>query len=279
MSIFDRLKKGRPRPAWRYAAPGLLWQVQVGSSRVIVGEVRDPETKSVSFFSLDRRTGKPLWEGMNPGDRWWTGMEGIFDDIVLFHGFANPELPIHKGIHAVDALSGSLLWSDPDLRFAWCAEGTIGGSALLPDLQTERKVELRTGRDLAQGRGKGPVTPLKVQTEEPAGYPRPFDLLDFADPGNRERARSAVPPGAVEGSMIGILDGPRAILSWALPVGAGRPSAFRILLASVDCASGIAEWEETLLPDGPAPVPEPFFIQGRMLFAVSHRTTLVAIPL
>jgi hypothetical protein len=279
MSIFDRLKKGRPRPAWSYAAPGLLWQVQVGSSRVLVGEVRDPEQKSVSFFSLDRRTGAPLWEGVNPGDRWWTGMEGIFDDVVLFHGFANPELPIHKGIHAVDALKGSLLWSDPELRFGWCAQGTIGGLALVPEFQTMRMVDLRTGRDLPQGGTGAPAVLPRVQTEEPAGYPRPFDLLDFADPGERERTRNLLPPGAVEGSTIGILDGTHAILSFALPTGAGGSSPFQIILRSVDRASGGGEWEEILLPDAAAPTPEPFFIQGRMLFAVSHRTTLLAIPL
>jgi outer membrane protein assembly factor BamB len=278
MSMFDRLKKGRPRPAWRYTAPGLLWQVQVGSSRVLVGEVRDPERMNVSFFSLDRRTGEPLWEGVNPGDRWWTGMEGVFDDVVLFHGFANPELPIHKGIHAVDALTGSLLWSDPDLRFGWCARGTIGGPALVPELQRARTVDLRTGRDLAQAGAEAPAVPLPLRADEPAGYPRPFDLLDFADPGGRERARKAVPSGAVESSIMGILDGARAILSFALPAGAGG-SPFGIHLASVDCASGRTEWEETLLLDAGAAMPEPFFIQGGMLFAVSRRTTLVAIPL
>lgn len=251
-----------------------MWQVQVGSPHILIGEVRSGEEKKTTFFGVDRKTGSPLWEGVNPGDRWWIGIEGVFNDVVLFHGFANPELPIHKGIHAVDALTGTLLWSDPDVRFGWCTRGRIGGLALNAEQRLSRTLDLRSGAEMPVDSELVHSLPSALGDELAASYPRPFDMLQFSDAATRERMMGRI-PAAARDSCAGIVAGERAILSFGLPAG----KSFEILLLSVQCRSGEVEWEEVVLPNAPRQVTEPFFIQGGVLYAIARRTTLLAISL
>ncbi len=48
---------------------------------------------------------------------WWIGVEGVFDDVVILHEYARPDLPAHKKIIAVDINTGKTLWRNDELVF------------------------------------------------------------------------------------------------------------------------------------------------------------------
>ena len=281
MALLNRIRGGTFRPAWHYAAHGTLWQVQVGSPHFLLGEARDQEKKRVSFFSIDRGTGEVYWEGVNPAGSWWAGVEGVFGRTVLFHGFATPDLPIHKGIFAVDGITGKLLWSEPELRFLWCRGGIVGVRPLAGEAQREGLLDLASGREF-HGSAEGELaSPASVEPEEPADYPSPLDRLSGGDPAAAEAVRRGIPSGFVPESLFAILAGANAIVEYARgnPGSPADRRSYRVMISILDRKTGRRLFEATILPDAPAGRPEPFFVQRGVLFYVADRTSLTALPL
>jgi hypothetical protein len=281
MGLLNRLRGDFPHPAWHYAAQGTLWQVQVGSSRFLVGEARDEGKKRASFFSVRRKTGEVNWEGVNPVDTWWAGMEGVFREVVLFHGFATPDLPIHRGIFAVDGVTGVLLWSNPDLRFLWCAGGVVGARSLTGEDPAETLFDLRTGVVTDGGREGGILRSAAGEPDEPATFPCLLGR-DFRNDGiGFEKSRWAIPADAETDSLYGLLSERDRVVEYAVrgPGSPESPPSFRVHIVVLDRESGLRRFEATVLAEAPAARPQPFFVQGGVLFYVADRTTLVALPL
>ena len=281
MGLLDRLRGDFPHPAWRFATQGTLWQLHVGSPLFLLGEARNQEKKSVSFFSIDRISGTLHWEGLNPVGNWWVGVEGVFGEFVLFHGFATPDLPIHKGIFAVHGTTGSILWSEPGCRFLWCADGLIGACNPMGDSRDEILFDLKTGKGpIARPVERSLPSPHR-ERDEPAVYPRSLDDISESDPAAAEMVRSAIPSGAEADSVVGLLAGGSAIVEYA-ERRTGSPAttpAFQVVIAEIDRQAGRRRHTATVLSETAVARSEPFFVQGGMLFYVADRTTLVALPL
>ena len=86
-------------------------------SELFVGEDRNIQLKTVTFFCIDQRTGKMLWKDIELEEKWWVGIESIQGKVVFFHGFAKPDMPDHKKIYAYDLQTGKQLWYNSDITF------------------------------------------------------------------------------------------------------------------------------------------------------------------
>lgn len=65
---------------------------------------------------LDADKGRTLWEGQTPFDPWWSNLTSVTEDRAILEGYTSRDLPIPKGIAALDLLDGSLVWSDADAQ-------------------------------------------------------------------------------------------------------------------------------------------------------------------
>ena len=111
-------RRGGRTYAWSYTVTGVIWRIAPAEPGLLVGEARDLEAKTASFFCLDSRTGAPLWEEVVLPGGWWVGIEAICGDVLYAHGFARADLPAHRGITALDLRTGRTLWSSPESEFA-----------------------------------------------------------------------------------------------------------------------------------------------------------------
>ncbi len=111
---------------WTFTPGGSIWRVHPAVNGRIVGESRDIAARRASFFAVDIRTGKPLWRGLTLEQQWWVGMEGVRGDTLYVHGYANPTLPLHRGLTAIDIPRGSVLWSNG----AWTPGAPLGEGAV-----------------------------------------------------------------------------------------------------------------------------------------------------
>ena len=102
------------RPIWSYSVDGVIWRILPAEAGLLVGEARNLQSKTASFFCLDRRTGRPLWENTVLPEPWWVGIEAIHGGILFLHGFASPEMPARRGITALDLRTGAMLWSSAE---------------------------------------------------------------------------------------------------------------------------------------------------------------------
>jgi len=271
----------RRRPAWTYTTRGVLWQLHTGSQDFLVGEDRKLDAREVSFFCLERDTGVVRWEGLVPGDRWWSGIEAVSGGVVLFHGFASPDMPLHRGLTAVDCASGRVLWNLASVRFLRMEGDTI--VALREGWEGGVVERLQCGTGAVPGgaghegpaagsaRGQGPETRL------------PLPLAEAADenPGLLAAIRSAIPETARRESAVGVRWDDHCVLSYCEPCPGhgGEESGLRMSLVVLGGMEWSRLFSDVIQSRARVAAPEPFFCQERVLYYVKEHSTLVAVPL
>jgi hypothetical protein len=104
-------------PKWIFSTQNTLWRVMFTTEGLVLGEDRNTDTKSVTFFCLNATTGKILWKDKQFTEQWWTGLEGVKGSRIFLHGFKKPDMPEHKAIICVDLDSGDELWRNNDCTF------------------------------------------------------------------------------------------------------------------------------------------------------------------
>jgi len=97
---------------------GAIWRLEIDElSDTIFIEVRNEAEKQVSFASLDLIDGKLNFKGLTTPERWLTGIEAAYDGVLLLHNYQSASGPAHKGLMAVDAITGETLWSNYNCAF------------------------------------------------------------------------------------------------------------------------------------------------------------------
>ena len=95
-----------------------VWRLEIDDlTDTILIETRDPADKKVYFSSISLETGKVNFEGIQTEERWLTGIECAYDDVLLLHNYQSESGPAHKGLIALDASSGIVLWQDFNSTF------------------------------------------------------------------------------------------------------------------------------------------------------------------
>jgi len=124
------------RPLWRYDAGegALLWQLSFTLSGTLFAHKRQPALRRSLFFSIDPSSGRVLLEdfllsdsaaGEPVGGGWLTGIASTGEHLVYLHVWQE-QSPRSRGIWAVEARSGSVAWSRPDLEYlAHTPEGIL----------------------------------------------------------------------------------------------------------------------------------------------------------
>jgi hypothetical protein len=105
------------KPAWSFSANHTLWRLHFSDAGFIVGEDRNTEQKTTSFFCLEEKSGEAKWKQKTFGENWWIGIEAVTNDRVFLHGFKKPDMPEHKKIICVDLLSSNELWRNEQFAF------------------------------------------------------------------------------------------------------------------------------------------------------------------
>jgi hypothetical protein len=281
--LFRIPRMDRFRPSWQYTVQGFFWQIHTGSPQWLVGEVRVPETKRVEYFCLDRASGVPLWAALNPPGTWWSGIEAVGEGVVLFHGFASPDLPLHKGLFAVEVLSGRTLWSNPDARFLGLHSSTVLVSVEAPGRISYRELDLFSGsvvREDAKEENPESVRAEGMQRKvSSARFPRPVREAGFDStwPALREK----MSPGVLEDSIVVLQAGPYSVVGLCTPTARHteeRPDLSSTLVVYRTDNAAVA-YADVTNPHTATIVPEPFFVQDEVLYYVKQRSTLVAVRL
>ncbi|HVV55284.1 MAG TPA: DUF4905 domain-containing protein, partial [Mucilaginibacter sp.] len=106
------------RPFISHSFRSPVWRLEIDSqSNTLAAEVRDPSDKKVYFSSVSLETGKINFEDLETEERWLTGLETAYGGVLLLHHYESGSGPVHKGLTAIDELTGKVLWSNFNLAF------------------------------------------------------------------------------------------------------------------------------------------------------------------
>jgi hypothetical protein len=171
-------------PAWEFKSKGLLWRLVPSSSGFFVGEDRDVDAKTTSFFCLDQKSGVVLWRDVQFNEHWWIGIEEIHKDILFLHEYATPDLPEHKKIYAVSLATGTTMWSNDAVKFLFAYGEYLYTSKDSYDERIFFEVGIHTGtvaRELDAEYVRGLADIAAAKKIEQIEFPFPFDAEKMTD--------------------------------------------------------------------------------------------------
>ena len=102
-----------PQPYISEEFNGAIWRLEIDElSDTIFVEIRDEAEKQVSFEAISLHTGEVYFKKLVTEERWLTGIEVAYDGVLLLHNYQSENGPVHKGLTAIDGITGQVLWSN-----------------------------------------------------------------------------------------------------------------------------------------------------------------------
>ena len=287
MSFLSKILSKKLQPAWEFTTKGTLWRMLVSEGNHIIGEDRDAEKKSVSFFCLNGETGNVLWRNVQFHEKWWITIEAIHQDVVFFHEYASPDLPAHKKIYALEIATGKLLWYNEELSFAFAHNESVFASKDTEEQRIFLELDLRTGAVLGEKDAqymnvlRETITPREEQVE----FPQPFDFSINGNAELKQHIEKAVSKAKniqhieflekslqKDGGQVGKL-----VVGWYDNVSAklDQPMLNQELVV-IDESSNII-YRDLMNSEVTIAVPDTFFGKGNFVYYIKNKKTLVAL--
>jgi hypothetical protein len=279
MSFFRLIRRQTLRPAWEFTTKGIIWRLQPASGGLIIGEERDLDSKSASFFCIELSVGTPLWKEKSFGQQWWTGIAGVYRDTLLLHGYATPDMPGQKGITGIDCATGKILWEAPELSCVATTGGTIRASRTTPLGRVLCELDRRTGnviRELGEEAEYGSAGGTDEVLSD-TFFPQPLSGEGGAPDLHELAGRAGIAAGTDD--TVEYVDlGPNVIFGF-YERETGDPPLFHSVLGSVNRAERTVQFRLTVNEGVSFPSPDTFLVAGGVVLFVRGRRTLTAIPL
>lgn len=287
MRLLAFFRNGKLAPDWEYHVKGIIWRTLFSEDDRIVGEDRDQQTKSVTFFCLDAKSGKVLWEDVRLDEPWWVSIELISGGVVFINGFVKPDLPEPGKIYAVDGESGKPLWANSELKMLFVAGGRVYAQRELFDRRLYCALDLRTGDLVSEfGTDTEQIDLLREEGRSPSirGLVFPEILTEhshdyaFVRPILTRRCNEGKIKGPIEFIHFGkfILISFHELIDAQVKNGEGRLDN-RFLI--VDGDSQKVVFEETLNRKAAGAAPDSFFMKDDRVYFIREKKHLVAIRL
>jgi hypothetical protein len=94
-----------------------IWRILISETNKLVIETRDTAEKEVYFHILETDSGKAIKKEMQLEEKFWVGIEKVYNDLIIFHKFAKPDMPGHRGLLVYDINSDKILWESDSHSF------------------------------------------------------------------------------------------------------------------------------------------------------------------
>lgn len=157
---------------------GAIWRMEIDAKNdILLIEIRNPDDRSVSFSSVDLKSGHVYFTDLTTPERWLTGIECAWDGVLLIHYYQSETGPAHKGLLAVNAFTGETLWSNFTYAFDHL---TAKGPVVYDNRIQPRKLFLA---DIKTGNA--------TRVYEPFIYPEPENHIVVPE----QLAAELLPPG------------------------------------------------------------------------------------
>lgn len=108
-----------------YESSKQIWRLLITDSDKLIMETRDNNTKEVFFNCFEIHTGKKIFTDHQQEEKYLTGIETIYKDVILFHKYFTPDLPGHKEIIAFDITTQKKLWSNSEYSFLFVYDDKV----------------------------------------------------------------------------------------------------------------------------------------------------------
>jgi len=283
--VFPFSFRKKLKPEWSFAAQSLIWRILPSEAGILVGEERDPQKRKASFFALAEDSGERLWSDFSLAEDWWVGIEAVHGRVLLFHGYAKPEVPEHRKIIAVSLDSGKILWKNDELTYWFGTSELIAAYSQSFDQRVGYTLDLSSGKVVRKFDNLENLLELRSKEEREtavSGIQSPEILSSGVIKPDVSRVIDRLSKQyAILGDVEYTAAGGKIVVAFHTG-GSGRTADEPNLtqhLEVVDLDSGRALYQDVLARNALYPMPDSFFIKNKRIFCVKDQKTLMAIPL
>lgn len=103
---------------------GKIWQTAFGENTAVL-EIRDENTRQVSFSALDLQSGNILWQDLRPEKSWWLALVDVFGNYLVLHKYSSQQKPEPMGLLVLNVKSGEILKKIDGWIFFNCQENIL----------------------------------------------------------------------------------------------------------------------------------------------------------
>lgn len=100
-----------------YSNKRQIWRLLISKSNLLLVEERDTEKKEAYFNLVDIASGKVLWKNFQLDEKFWIGVEAIYNEVIVFHKFGKPDMPSHKEVIVYNLNDHSFIWKSDEYEF------------------------------------------------------------------------------------------------------------------------------------------------------------------
>ncbi len=157
--------------SFSYKSDNQIWRLLITSTEKLIIEVRDTKTKQVYFSCIDLNSGESIFSNIQLDEKCWIGIEDTYGDNIIFHEFAKPDMPGHKGIIVFDIPTQKVLWKDEQYLFSFIYSGNIYAFKQKFEGRDFYSLNLQTGEVIEKlGEDYKKINDLRSIAEAQKGY-------------------------------------------------------------------------------------------------------------
>ncbi len=254
-----------------------IWRLIPTKSSKLVIEERDLKNKEAFYNCVDIDSGKKLFSNFQLDEKFWTGIEAIENDVILFHKFIKPDMPLHKGLTAFDINSKKILWQNDDFNFLYSTREKVFCYRQNFDGRNYFTVNIKTGQFLDDlGEDHKLINQLKnnlvMQIENNYSFPESFSEHSEID----EDVSAMLKQVRTDYVVIGKIDYMifNSILMFNFHEASDENQLNNKFIA-IDIYSGKKIFEEVLNKKISALIPDSFFMIGGILFLLKNKNEVI----
>lgn len=243
----------------------------------IIIEERDTENKLAYFNCLHIDSGKKIFKHLQLDEKFWLGIEAIYNDVIFFHKFVKPDLPQHNGIIAYDINNKQTIWEDKNRTFLFVKDEKI--YAFQQRFEDREFVTLNylTGEVVDElGIDSDAINKLRediINSEDFSSYRFPvlFDSNLVGEQKENEILSKLREEHVITGDIEYVLIDDLLLFNFH-EVNPGN--TLKNIFKAVDLSSGKYILEATLNSRTNAFAPDSFFVKDDLIFLLIERTKL-----
>jgi hypothetical protein len=254
-----------------------IWRILPTETGKLIIEEREKDNKQVYFNCLNIESGKTIFKNFQLEEKFWIGIEAVYNDVIYFHKFVKPDMPQHVGIIAMDLNEQKILWENINNSFLFIWKEKVYAFQQMFEGRKYFSLDYKTGKLLEDfGDDAGKINKIKKELDESdayAGYLFPISYnSNIAVPAIlKEIFQKLRNDFTFSGNIEYVLKNDLLLFNFHIVNSEGNLSnRFKAL----DLSSGKYIFEETLIKETRAFAPDSFFVKDDLLFLLFGKNRL-----
>ena len=254
-----------------------IWRVLPTETSKLIVEEREKDNKQVYFNCLNIESGKKIFKNFQSEEKFWIGIEAIYNDMIYFHKFAKPDMPQHVGIIAMDLNEQKILWENFNISFLFIWKEKVYSFQQMFEGRKYFSLDYKSGNLLEDfGDDVGLINEVKKELDESdayAGYlfPISYNSNITASANLNEVFQKLRNDFTFSGTIEYVQKNGLLLFNFHIVNSEGN---FSNRFKALDLSSGKYIFEETLIKETKTFAPDSFFVKDDLLFILFGKNRL-----